>query len=344
MLVKMRLALALLVLAAFPLVVLAVAAAIVAGGVRLAALQGGLGTRIVIGGLIVAAGLVGGAVNAFRARPEPAQGVELTRQGEPRLWQLLDSLAAPMGVRGPDRLVVVPEVNARVSEVGGHREMVLGLPLLAGLTRTELASVLAHELGHYAQGHTRLGALTYRWSVLIEGVLDRMSSAVVRGLLTAYYSVYVLLTASARRQQELQADDWSVRLTDPVTAGSAMTRVGQIDLGWERLIEDYLPLTGPAHRRASLAVGLRELMRADPVPPDVAALADTGRPRSRFDSHPRPANAWRDSPAQPTPAAPWQPPTGWRPRICCTGVTPVWTGSSNNCWRTTTRAPSGRRW
>src|SRR4051794_10227691 len=261
--VKFRSVVALLLLAGFPLVVFGIGGTVVAAGIWLASVQGRLGFEVGLFGVALLGSLLAAVTSAVRARPRPLDGPELTRLAEPVLWQVIDVLTGRMGVQGPRRIVLDPQVNAAVTEVAGHREMVIGLPLLAALTRDELLSVVAHELGHYAHGHTRLTALTYRWSLLVENVLIRIDNRLVRGLLTSYYQLYLLFASAARRQQELQADEWSPRLISPTAAASALLRLRQVDACWSRLVADYLPLTGPARRRPQLTVGLRALIAAD---------------------------------------------------------------------------------
>lgn len=279
MLTKIRSALSLLMLVAFPFLVLSLAGWFVVNGVHRFGDSGG--AREVLAGLVLL-GVVGwSVVAALRAAPGRLEGPELTREEQPALWALVDHLAAEMEVEGPRRIVVAPEVNAAVTEVGGHREMVVGLPLLATLTRRELASVLAHELGHYAQGHTRTTALTYRWGLLAQGVVERVPQRVLRWLFTGYYRLYWLVALSARRQHELDADDWSARLTDPATAADAMSRLEPVAQAWGVLVGSYLPLSGAAQRRPSLTDGLRSLLAADPD-----GWSGAEPTRSRWDSHP----------------------------------------------------------
>lgn len=275
---------ALVLLACFPVAALAVAVGIIAVGVYVTDhVVERLGILMVFAGLGVLATIATSLVRALFTRPQPTEGPELTRENAPALWHVVEELASRMQVAGPRRIVLVPEVNAAVWEARGQREMLVGLPLLAGMSRRELASVLAHELGHYAHGHTRLSARTYRWSTFVDGFLDRTGSAFARWILRRYYRLYLVFARSANRAHELQADDWSARLTDPATAAGALQKLAVIDRCWAALTENYLPLSGPARRKAPLALGLAHLMQARPDDPaDHAAASE----RSLFDSHP----------------------------------------------------------
>src|SRR5207244_3243782 len=108
-----------------------------------------------------------------------------------------DELAHIAQTRGPDEVRLVPEVNAAVMEQAsllglqsGKRSMMIGLPLLAGMSVGELRSVLAHELGHYGGGHTKLSALTYRAKVALEVTAAHVNGTAAGYLLVPYAKLY----------------------------------------------------------------------------------------------------------------------------------------------------------
>ena len=154
--------------------VYALAAGVVAGMgylVYLAATAGsGLAAlKFAVIAVLVALALGKGVVSSLRTPPEEPNGVALTPQAQPRLWAEVQRTADQVGVRPPDEMRLVPEVNAAVSEqsrwlglVPGRRTMYVGAPLLTGLSEDQLRSVLAHELGHYSGRHTALAGISYR--------------------------------------------------------------------------------------------------------------------------------------------------------------------------------------
>ena len=110
--------------------------------------------------------LVAGVVVVFfMLKPlfaRPARGAEprsLERDQEPVLFAFVEKLCATVGAPLPRRIDVDCEVNASASLRRGllslfSQDLVLtiGLPLAGGLSLQQLAGVLAHELGHFAQG------------------------------------------------------------------------------------------------------------------------------------------------------------------------------------------------
>lgn len=85
---------------------------------------------------------------------------QLGRADAPRLFALVDSVAAEMDTRSVDAIVVEPYVNAAVTTYGLRRRVLhLGLGLWAVLTPQQKVALLGHELGHFANGDTRHGSL-----------------------------------------------------------------------------------------------------------------------------------------------------------------------------------------
>ncbi len=93
----------------------------------------------------------------FIRPPRPPEAVELTREQEPILFAFVDQLCELVGSRRPSRIRVDLQVNACARMPGwrgllfGDVELIIGLPIVAGLTLHQLAGVLAHEFGHFSQ-------------------------------------------------------------------------------------------------------------------------------------------------------------------------------------------------
>jgi Zn-dependent protease with chaperone function len=95
----------------------------------------------------------------FARRPPPPPDIPLDRREQPLLFAFVERLAALVGAPAPDRIVVDCRVNAGAGldlgllrHEGSALVMTIGLPLVAGMTVPQLASVLAHEFGHFRQG------------------------------------------------------------------------------------------------------------------------------------------------------------------------------------------------
>ncbi len=283
---RLRSALSLLALAAFPLFVLALLAGAIWGVVALASGDHTVApaVKFLVLPLVLA---VYWAIKDLRNLPSGGtDGPELTRTEHPALWAEVDRLASIVETEAPRRIVLVPDVNAAVSEVGGEREMVVGLPLLVGMTVGQLRSVLAHELGHYAGGDTAASARTYRWNIALHRIRDNASGP-MRWLLSAYVWCYARVSAAASRDLERAADAFSAAVAGPEVAASAMRRMVELDAAWGLLNDNYVSLFELAGARASLTDGLTQVLEANA--PGLGAATDqylAGEKRRGDDTHP----------------------------------------------------------
>ncbi|SDG99353.1 Zn-dependent protease with chaperone function [Lentzea fradiae] len=282
----MRAVLALVMLAGF----FVLAVALTGGLTALAVWRFSLGD--VEGGawlLVVAVALGGPALwaslLAVFARPRPS-GFRMSREEHPELWRHVEELARLAGTRGPDDVRLVDGANASVWERRGVRYLELGLPLVAGLGVGELRSVLAHELGHYGGGHTRIASATYRAKLALELSLrgDRMF-----GLLSAWAHLYALVAASESRDHERFADEVAVAAAGRDAARRALLRIGPVGEAWGDYLVHYVSLAVAAGRTPPLLAGFRAYLdhprRVHALRSLERVLADR-EPASVFDSHP----------------------------------------------------------
>lgn len=278
-----------LVLWLFPVVVVALIGGLVALAVVASALSGNSAPgRIILQWVAIplAIAVFLAAREAWRYKPEPAAGIEVLPHEHPGLWGEVNQLAALAQTEPPARIVIVPEVNAAVSEAAGQREMLIGLPLLATFTRGQLRSVLAHELGHFAGGDTAAQTRIMRRVAFLERVRER-ASALWRWFFTAYATLYARAAGPVSREAELRADDLSVRAAGPQVAADAFRALVRADVAWDLTLRQYVPLFDTSGRRAPLGEALQRLIaaNADDLEPVVdRAIAD--QVPAATDSHP----------------------------------------------------------
>jgi len=122
---------------------------------------------IILGALLLA------ILRSLWIKWEPPEGERVTRNTAPELFQLLDELQRRLRTPPVHEVLVTSELNAGVMQVprlglfGWHRNYLLvGLPLMKGLTLEQFKSVLAHELGHLSRGHARSANRIYRLRVI----------------------------------------------------------------------------------------------------------------------------------------------------------------------------------
>ena len=204
----------------------------------------------------------------IRARPQPPSGLPVSPEQAPELWGIVTELAAQLKTRRPDQILLVPEVNAAVTEdarllglIGGRRTLLLGVPLLQAFSVAQLRSVLAHELGHYSGRHTRLGPITYRGRMAVIGTVQNLSGPVA-WLFKLYARVYLLVEAAVSRRQELEADRASVQVAGREAAQSALRELRVIVAAWDFYFGRYVaPGWEAGYAPDDIFGGFAELLR-----------------------------------------------------------------------------------
>ncbi|MEM7199433.1 MAG: M48 family metalloprotease [Planctomycetota bacterium] len=129
------------------------------------------GTRLYLFPLVVGLVLLFFMLKPLLARRRGVDNrLALDPEREPYLFDFVARLARSVGAAPPTRILINAEVNASAGfhhddrgKLARGRELTIGLPLVAGLSARELAGVLAHEFGHFAQGGgMRLGYTVHR--------------------------------------------------------------------------------------------------------------------------------------------------------------------------------------
>ena len=108
--------------------------------------------------------LVGSTLIVFMIKPlfappaKPTKRRVLTRQQEPLLFLFVDTICTKVGAPKPKEIYVATDVNAAAGFhrgfagwYAGELDLMIGLPLVAGLDMRQFAGVLAHEFGHFSQ-------------------------------------------------------------------------------------------------------------------------------------------------------------------------------------------------
>ncbi|WP_218670813.1 M48 family metallopeptidase [Microbispora sp. GKU 823] len=236
-----------------------------------------------------------GVWRAVRSRPEPPAGLLMPADQAPMLWAAVRDLAAEAGTRMPDEIWLTAEANAAVQEesrflglAGGHRRLYVGLPLLQTMTVAQMRAVLAHELGHYSERHTRLSAPAYRGRLVIAHTLERIGPHNPAGwIFRGYARLYLLVDHAVSRRQELEADLASARAAGADAAAGALREIRVLDAAWSFFLGQYVHLGWESgYAPADLFAGFGALVEARRDELDELRAHEPDDNGSRWDTHP----------------------------------------------------------
>ena len=180
---------------------------------------------------IVGAGTILWAI-VPRADKFVAPGPRLTPANAPHLFTIIEDVAKATSQARPEEVYLLNEVNAWVTQRGGvmgfgsRRVMGVGLPLLNGLSPSELRSVIAHEFGHYVSGDVALGPWIYKTRAAIGRALHHVSGMwFLETLFDWYARMFMRMTMQVSREQEFVADATAARVAGVAPSISALKRV-----------------------------------------------------------------------------------------------------------------------
>ncbi len=257
---------------------------------------GFLGSKLAILTFVVGLAFARALSTVERPREDEDPGLPASRAEQPELWALVDEVSQELDLPAPDHIRLVENACAWVRQdtrllglVAGSRRLTLGLGLLQVLSVDELRSVLAHEMGHFARGETRVDPLVYRAGATIERTAAQLGPRSLLGRVFARYAeLYQRISLAVRRRQELHADAASVRVAGRAVHESALREVHAAAAAWMFFCDRYaVPVWRAGMAPEDLYVGYRALLRDPSRVEQIAAVrADDGEPAGRFDSHP----------------------------------------------------------
>lgn len=166
------------------------------------------------------------------------EGIELKPQDAPELFAELAHIAAHSRQIHFSKVLVNGEFNAcvvntpRLGLFGWSKHhLVIGLPLMAAISREEFVSILAHEYAHFSHAHGKLGNVIYRarttWMKMSECIFSQ-DSIFVKPLQSFLGWFWPRLNAKSfvvSRMNEYQADAFAASMSSPTTAARALARV-----------------------------------------------------------------------------------------------------------------------
>jgi Zn-dependent protease with chaperone function len=225
-----------------------------------------------VGGILFGVTLLVFLVKPLLARPSRARrGRPVKLDKEPVLALFITEIARAVHAPEPGRVDVNAEVNAGagfgtgLTGLFGHNlTLTIGLPLVAGLTARQFAGVVAHELGHFAQGAGMRVSYIVRsvnaWFARIVFQRDSWDEAVdnwgegstwagfialviwgcvlaTRALLWVFMMIGHILSGFLMRRMEYDADRSQARLAGSKTVAKTLRRVAVLNKAFEEAME-----------------------------------------------------------------------------------------------------------
>ncbi|MFO0724063.1 MAG: M48 family metalloprotease [Myxococcota bacterium] len=266
-------------------------------------LLGGAYAIVVIGHRIplklVALMVIGGCTVLWSLIPRGSKfeppGPEITKRDQPRLFALIEEIASKMQQVMPTRVYLMPDVNAFVTQrggflgIGGHRVMGMGLGLLAADNVSQLRATIAHEFGHFAGGDTKLGGLIYATRSAMLRTMANLQGSWLRAPFEWFWAAYMRLTQAISRQQELLADEWSVKLAGKTAHISGLRAEAMHGAGFQVFFgQEVRPLLGQGVGPENVFDGYRRFAKSSAWGKIEGVLAKMTQEHQAdpFDSHP----------------------------------------------------------
>jgi Zn-dependent protease with chaperone function len=291
--------------------------------------RGGGGSAIE-GLLVVIVCIVAPFVIIFMLKPLFAPGeregkaIQLKQFEELRLHSFVENVCAILGAPAPKRIDIDCDVNASAGFRGGllgvifQRDptLTIGLPLVAGMTRSQFAGVLAHEFGHFSQGtgmrvsraaravvawihraaferdawDAHLRALSYSpdgW-VQVFAMLVRFGVFLSRLVIFPIAMLGLGMWAYTLRRMENDADLHQMQFCGSASFEQAFVNIEELGYAWQRALAEALDSFGrnrqlPEDFPACVATYARRLT---PEQRDEIAATRDREETSFFDTHP----------------------------------------------------------
>lgn len=192
--------------------------------------------------------------------------IEVQRQEEPQLFELIDDIVAEVGTSFPKRVYLTHDVNAAVFFDSNfwsmffpiRKNLLIGLGLVNTVSAEEFKAILAHEFGHFSQRSMKVGSYVYNVNQIIYNMLydnqgfDQLVQgwASIHAIITLFvigairivqgiqwvlghlYNLINLSYLSLSREMEFHADEIAAHVAGSTPMSKALLRV---DLAQEAL-------------------------------------------------------------------------------------------------------------
>ena len=199
-------------------------------------------------GLSSAFAAMGGiAVSSITTDPDADLGPAISRGDAPELFTEVAEVARRLGAKSPEQIRLTYLPCCGVMAWGRSRGLVIGLPLLQVLTRSELRAVLAHEMAHLARGDATSAAKSSRFVQGLGLAIDTAevgSISPLRIWANLCRNVADRLHAPIAWGQEARADRAAASVAGGDAAASALVKVAAVQPIFREVLGVFTPEPG----------------------------------------------------------------------------------------------------
>lgn len=214
----------------------------------------------------------------------------LSLAANPELKALVDDVCANFGVESLESIAVGLDLTAAVGPDDRHEressfEICIGLPMLAAMNRTELRSIIAHEIGH------SIDDLDNRDKVLpsvlgMARTYERFSRGnPFSGIVSGEAEKFMRRLSKLERDSEFLADRCAARAAGSTSCVSALRKIRAADDLFAIYWNDY---AGPALEfglAPPLTVGFAHFLHDAPIVESILGAVDERIESEEFDAH-----------------------------------------------------------
>jgi len=217
---------------------------------------------------------------------------------EPELTEFVNSISKALGAPEIDAMYVVMEPRLTVAEENRYfglkywrRVMIVGLPFLHSLSKTEFAALTAHHLGHYTEGHVHEGVRGMRALRAGNLMIASERDGAVNGVFGSYSRKMSRSVGGVGVAQEQGAERAAVDAYGTEAMLSGLAKLDDVESAWNQMLRDYVvPALQQGAHPADLFTGFESLLASTARKDDRADDVEkrVGSEASEFEPHKTP--------------------------------------------------------